>query len=273
MLNSNALLIWWVSQDDYPRSPRLPTFEDYLKSVELQTLLEELKVPKIEKLMEGVKHFTEKEAERRDKIVLSYFGEDGIERIVGSVVQGLLSPPKLKENAKVLDVGAGSGFFTVKVVDKLRRHLPEASFYAMDLTPAMLKVLVRKTSEVTPFLGVAENVRGSVEHARKYLSIPEKFDAIFSTLMLHHCLDVEKVFRSFREVLEVDGKAVIVDLCKHPFKEFREEMGDIHLGFEPELIKEAAEKQFSRVEVKKIPGICCDSSGRSAELFTAFMMP
>jgi len=251
----------------------LPTFEDYLKNVELQKLLEELGVTKIEMLMEGVKHFTEKEAERRDKIVLSYFGEDGIERIVGSLVEGLLSPPKLRGSAKVLDVGAGSGFFTVKVVDKLRRHLPRASFYAMDLTPAMLRVLARKTSEITPFLGAAENILGSVEHARKYLNIPEKFDAIFSTLMLHHCLDVEKVFESFREVVEVDGKAVVVDLCKHPFKEFREEMGDLHLGFEPELIKEAAEKQFSKVKVKKIPGICCDSSGRSAELFIAFMTP
>jgi len=254
-------------------SPRLPTFEEYLKNVKLQKLLEELKVPKIETLMEGVKHFTEKEAERRDKIVLSYFGEDGIERIVGSIVQSLLSPPKLRGNAKVLDVGAGSGFFTLKVVDKLRQHLPEASFYAMDLTPAMLQVLIRKTSEVTPFLGVAENVLGSVEHARKYLDVPEKFDAIFSTLMLHHCLDIERVFESFRKAVEVDGKAVVVDLCKHPFEEFKEEMGDLHLGFEPELIKKKAEKHFSKVQEKKIPGICCTNSGRSAELFTMLMMP
>jgi len=251
----------------------LTIFEDYLKSVEIPKLLKELGVPKIEALMEEVKHFTEKEAERRDKIVLSYFGEDGIKRIIDSVVQGLLSPPKLKENAKVLDVGAGSGFFTMKVVDKLRRHLPKAAFYAMDLTPAMLRMLTRKTSEIAPFLGVAENVRGSVEHARKYLDVPEKFDAIFSTLMLHHCLDIERVFESFRKAVDVDGKAVVVDLCKHPFEEFREEMGDIHLGFEPELLKGIAEKHFSKVQVKKIPGICCTNSGRSAELFIAVMIP
>jgi len=137
----------------------------------------------------------------------------------------------------------------------------------------MLEVLARKTTKITPFLGVAENVRGSVEHARKYLSIPEKFDAIFSTLMLHHCLDIERVFESFREVVEVDGKVVIVDLCKHSFEEFGEEMGDLHLGFEPELIKEEAEKHFSKVHVKKIPGICCTNSGRSAELFVAVMTP
>jgi ubiquinone/menaquinone biosynthesis C-methylase UbiE len=251
----------------------LPSFEDYLKNVKLKELLEELKVPKIETLMKEVKHFNEKEAEGRDKIVLSYFGEDGIERVIDSIVQGLLSPPKLRKNARVLDVGAGSGFFTTKVADKVRRHLPEAAFYAMDPTPAMLRVLARKTPEITPFLGVAENVRGSVEYARKYLNITEKFEAIFSTLMLHHCLDIERVFESSREVIEVNGKVVVMDLCKHPFKEFREEMGDIHLGFEPELIKEKAEKHFSKVQVKKVPGICCTNSGRSAELFIAFMMP
>lgn len=250
----------------------MTTFENYLKSVELQKLVEKLKATRIESLVEQVKHFTEKEAERRDKIVANYFGKEGIERIVNSIVQNLLSPPELKENAKILDVGAGSGFFTVRVVDKLRKRLPRASFYAMDLTPTMLKILAKKTSEVTPFLGIAENIRGSIEQAKRYLNIPEKFDAVFSTLMLHHSLDIEAVFQSYREILKADGKALIIDLCTHPFEEFKEEMGDIHLGFEPEQVKREAEKHFSRVDVKKMPGIRCDSSGRSAELLIALML-
>jgi ubiquinone/menaquinone biosynthesis C-methylase UbiE len=205
--------------------------------------------------------------------VLSYFGEDGVERIVESIVRCLFSPPKLRENAKILDVGAGSGFFTLAVAEKLRQHLPEASFYAMDVTPAMLRLLVRKTSQVTPFLGVAENIRGSLEYASRYLRVSERFDAIFSTLTLHHCPDIEKVFQSVKEAVDIHGKAVFVDLCKHSFKEFREEMGDVHLGFEPELIKRLAEKHFSKVQVEKMPGICCKSSGRSAELFIALMTP
>lgn len=251
----------------------MSSFEDYLRGVEISKLLKELGVPRIEMLLEEVKHFTEKEAERRDKIVLSYFGEDGIRRIVDSIVHSFFSPPRLKGDAKILDVGAGSGFFTIKVAAKLRRHLPEAVFYAIDLTPAMLLMLARKTREITPFVGVAENIRGSVEQARKYVNIPEKFNAIFSVLMLHHCLNVERVFKSYREAMKINGKAVIVDLCEHSFEEFREEMGDIHLGFKLEMIKKEAEKQFSKVEIKKIPGIRCDSSGRSAELFIASMTP
>ncbi len=247
-------------------------FEEYLKSVEIQKLMEELGVSRVETLTKEIKHFTEKEAKRRDEIVSSYFGRDGIKRIVDAIIQGLLSPPKLRDNAEVLDVGAGSGFFTTKVVDKLRRHLSEATFYAMDLTPAMIQVLAKKTTNIVPFLGAAENIHGSVEQARRYLNIPEKFDAIFSTLMLHHCLYIERVFESFKKAVGVGGKTVVVDLCKHSFEEFREEMGDLHLGFEPELIKEAAEKHFSEVQVNRIKGICCTDSGRSAELFVAVMI-
>jgi len=249
------------------------TFERYLQAVRFSKLLKELCVQNVEALAEQIQHFTEKEAEKRDGIVLSYFGAEGVQRIIDSVVNCLLSPPRLIENTEILDVGAGTGFFTIKIAQKLRKDLPKASFYAMDITPAMLRVLVKKTTDVLPFLGTAENVSASVKFARKHLEIPEKFDAVYSTLTLHHCPDIEKVFRSIHEVLKANGKAVIVDLCKHSFEEFQKEMGDIHLGFQPEQVKEKASKHFSRVQIEKMSGIRCESSGRSAELFIAYMTP
>lgn len=247
------------------------TFERYLQTVQFSKLLKEMGVQNIEALTEQIKHFTEKEAEKRDEIVLSYFGAEGVQRIIDSVANCLLSPPRLIENAEILDIGAGTGFFTIKIAQKLHKELPHASFYAMDITPAMLQVLVKKTTGILPFLGTAENVSASIKFARKHLEIPEKFDAVHSTLMLHHCLDIEKVFRSIHEVLRTDGKAVIVDLCEHSFEEFKKEMGDIHLGFQPEQVKEKASKYFPRVQIEKMSGICCESSGRSAELFIAYM--
>lgn len=247
------------------------TLKSYLRSIDLRKFLEELNASNVEALMDEVRHFTEKEAEKRDQIVLDYFGEHGVKRITRTIVSRLLSQPKLKDDAKILDVGAGSGFFTLRVVSELGRYKPEVSFYAMDITPAMLLVLARKGGYITPFLGIAENIIGSVEYARKYLSIPKKFDALFSTLALHHCLDVERVFESMRGSLGDPGKVIVVDLCKHPFEEFRKEMGDVHLGFNPSWIEEIAEKFFPFVHVEKMTGICCECSGRSAELFIASM--
>jgi SAM-dependent methyltransferase len=244
------------------------TLRDYLKAVHLPDLLTELGARNAEFLAKEIRHFTEKEAKKRDKIVLSYFGEKGIKRIVDSALTRLNSSPKLKQTARILDVGAGSGFFTARIASKLKKLLPHASFYAMDATPAMLLALMKK-KEITPFFGIAENIAGSIRKARGYAKIPNQFDAVFSTLMLHHCTDIGRVFRSVQQVLKSAGKAVIVDMCTHSFTEFKDEMGDVHLGFDPEQIEKTAEKVFPSVTVEKLPGICCSSSGRCVELFVA----
>lgn len=246
-------------------------FEDYLKHVHFEKLLTMLGVADSEVLAKTVMHFTAKEGERRDKIVQGYFGRCGIELIVDAITESLTTRPKPAVSAEVLDVGAGSGFFTMKVAEKLRFSLPGTKFFAMDLTPAMLSSLAKKKAAITPFIGVAENIEGSIEQARKYLKIPERFDAVFSTLMLHHSAQPESVFESISRVLRKGGKTVVVDLCQHGFKEFKTEMGDVHLGFKLRDIRKMARKYFSKVEVKKLPGICCKSSGRSAEIFVAEM--
>jgi len=245
----------------------------YLETVDLHNLLQELGAKDIDLTVKEIKHFTEKETEKRDKIVLSYFGSCGVKQIVDAIVTSLTSPPRLKTDAQVLDMGAGSGYFTTRVAHKLKKLLPKASFYAMDATPAMLSALAKKRGRIIPFFGIAENITGSIKNASKYAEIPAQFDAVFSTLMLHHCPDKNKVFQSLRKVLKSSGKAVIVDLCIHTFTEFKEEMGDIHPGFDPEEIRKAAKKVFTKVSVKKLPGICCESSGRSAQLFIATMRP
>jgi SAM-dependent methyltransferase len=245
--------------------------EKYLQQVKIESLFEKFGASDPKTLANTVEHFTTKEAEKRDKILIDYFGQSGVNRIVNSITKLLLKSSMLPANAKVLDIGAGSGLFTAKIAEKIHNKLPEASFYAMDLTPALLLSLAKKKTDITPFVGVAENIKDSITEARKYLKIPQRFDAVFSTLMLHHSTQPEKVFKSLKTVLKKSGKAIVVDLCEHGFKEFKTEMGDVHLGFKPKNVHGMARKYFPKVEVEKIPGICCESSGRSAEIFIAFM--
>jgi len=247
------------------------SFEKYVKNLQLEQLFRQLGAPNPEILVHEVQHFTTKEAESRDGIVINYFGESGVNQLVNTISKLLLTPPKLPPNAKVLDVGAGSGFFTTKIAEKVHAKLPQASFYAMDLTPAMLLSLEKKKTNTTPFIGVAENITGSIKQAKKYFNIPNKFDAIISTLMLHHSTQPEKVFKSLKEALKKKGKAIVADLGEHNFKEFKTEMGDVHLGFKLENIYKMAQKHFSNVKVEKLPRICCECSGRSAEIFVAYM--
>jgi SAM-dependent methyltransferase len=222
-------------------------------------------------LANTVRHFTTKEAEKRDAILTGYFGKSGINRIVEVVTDCLSEKPGLPQSAKILDIGAGTGSFTTRIANRVRATNPEASFYAMDLTPAMLLPLVRKNTNVTAFVGIAENIRDSINYAAEYFEIPGKFDAIFSTLMLHHSTQPQRVFGSVEDSLKKSGKAIVVDLCEHDFEEFRTEMGDIHLGFKPEKVYEMARRHFAKVRVEKMPGISCECSGRAAEIFVASM--
>jgi ubiquinone/menaquinone biosynthesis C-methylase UbiE len=258
-----------VNKKGLDATPR--SLAEYVKNLDLETLFKKLGAANPETIARAVKHFTAKEADKRDSIVLGYFGEKGVDRIVEAITERLLSLPSLRAGSKVLDVGAGSGFFTFKIAEKIRSKIPSVAFYAMDATPAMLLALEKKKADITPFLGMAENVEASAKEARAYAEIPQKFDAVFSTLMLHHSTEPEKVFESIKKVLKKDAQAVIIDLCEHKFEEFRTEMGDVHLGFRLDDIRKMAKTHFSKVEVEKMPGIDCSCSGRSAELFIVSM--
>ncbi|MEM2521786.1 MAG: class I SAM-dependent methyltransferase [Candidatus Bathyarchaeia archaeon] len=246
-------------------------FEEYMEKLDLNKLFEALGASDPKLLAKEVEYFTVEEAERRDEMLIKYFGADGISQIVNRTVKLLFDPPRPSAGAKVLDVGAGTGFFTAKIAEEVHAKLPQVTFYAMDATPSMLLTLARKHASLKPFVGLAENIEGSIAEARRFFDVPEKFDAVLSTLMLHHIVEPAKVFQSIRRVLRGNGKAVIVDLCDHRFEEFKTKMGDVHLGFKPENIHEMASKAFPKVRVERIDGIVCECSGRRVDVFFAYM--
>ena len=93
----------------------------------------------------------------------------------------------------------------------------------------------------------------------------------FRFRMLHHSTQPEKVFKSIKTILKKNGKAVILDLCEHKFKEFKTEMGGVHLGSSLEHVPEMAKNCFPKVEIKKMPSIDCECSGHLAEIFLVFI--
>jgi ubiquinone/menaquinone biosynthesis C-methylase UbiE len=231
----------------------------------LQNIINKLDKRHRETVLSQIEYFSKKEADNRDKIIIGYFGDRGIMNIVNIVVE-TIKPYITMENTTILDVGAGTGFFTIKIAEKIWRIQPKASIYALDITPQMLKNIEKKNSRITTILGLAENIEESIKINRKK-TIPRKYNAIFSILTLHHCKDIDKVFMSMGKVLQRDGIIVIIDLVKHNYTEFRKEMVDIHLGFTPTEIKHIANKYFLETNIEVIPGLRCTDTGRSVELF------
>ncbi|ASJ12647.1 class I SAM-dependent methyltransferase [Thermococcus thioreducens] len=234
---------------------------------EIRTFLEKLGFGKgeVNELVEQIEYF-ETEAPERDDIVRDYLRDECIERLVEEIVREVL---KLgRKDVRILDVAAGSGFFTERVKRKLEEKGIKVEVYGFDITPSMLKRL--KEKGITPIWGVAEKIRESIEIANEHygLNVPEKFDVVVSTLAFHHFLNPEAVLGSMKDVLAGGGKAVIIDVLKHRHGEFRETLKDTHLGFSTEEIREMGLRVFKNVEARPL-GLHCEVDGVLIGLYKA----
>ena len=219
----------------------------------------------VNELVEQIEYF-ETEAPERDDIVRDYLRDECIERLVEEIAREVLRLGR--KEVRILDVAAGSGFFTERVKRKLEEKGIKVEVYGFDITPSMLKRL--KEKGITPVWGVAERIRDSIRIANDHygFDVPEKFDVVVSTLAFHHFLNPEEVLRSIRDVLEDGGKAVIIDVLKHGHDEFKDTLKDTHLGFSIEEMRGIGLRVFRNAEVRPL-GVYCEVDGILIGLYKA----
>ncbi|MEN9797610.1 MAG: hypothetical protein RL653_1306 [Pseudomonadota bacterium] len=107
----------------------------------------------------------------------------------------------LRPTDVVADVGAGTGYFSVR----LARAVPRGRVYAVDLEPAMVHHVEHRAREAG--LG---NVRGVVATAASP-KLPEKVDLVLIVDTYHHLEDRLAWFDALREQLRPGGRVAIVD--------------------------------------------------------------
>ncbi len=205
--------------------------------------------------MEQIGYFN-KEAEIRDSLIYSYFEKECIDKMVDEIVNEIIG--LRKNRITLLDVAAGTGFFLKLVDEELHKHGIEARLYGLDITPRMLEALRNKG--ITPVWGVSNRISESIVINRTFgrEEIPLEFDAIMSTLSLHHFIDPVKVVKSMRCILKEDGVAVIIDILKYHNKELQEAMKDVHPGFSIDEIRYMCQRYFKNVGVNILEDICCN---------------
>ena len=153
--------------------------------------------------------------------------------------------PKLKENAKVLDLGCGIGFWTIEMLQRGKYK----NMYSADLTQTALD----NTKKRLEIYGLKSNL--SIQNAENMTYDDDFFDHINCQGVIHHTPDTEKTVQEMARVLKNDGTAYISIYYKNIFlRNWRniKFIGKILSIFGAKLKGRGRENIFSKNDVNEI---------------------
>lgn len=161
--------------------------------------------------------------------------------LYGPCFGSLASLALLPEQWVVADLGCGTGATTAELARVV------ATVYGIDNSPEMLQAARQSTDG----LNNVELRQGELE------AVPiddGACDGALLVLVLTYVPDPVKVVRQMRRILKPGGRAVVVDLLRHDRDDFRRQMGQYSLGFEPGGLKQLlADNGFERVRCEHLP--------------------
>ena len=108
----------------------------------------------------------------------------------------------LRKNQVLADIGAGTGYFTVRIA----KRYPESKIIAVDIEPDMVAYVANRAKAAG-----LKNVETTLTFADRDVELPEPADVIFIADTYHHIPDREKYFSHLSKFLKKDGKLAIID--------------------------------------------------------------
>jgi cyclopropane fatty-acyl-phospholipid synthase-like methyltransferase len=116
------------------------------------------------------------------------------------VIQALALAP----DGRIADIGAGTGYFTVR----LAHMTPKGRVYAVDVEPDMVQYVAERARREK--LSNVQAVQATPSDAR----LPEKVDRVLLVDTYHHIDGREAYFRKLRKSLRPGGEVAIIDFTR-----------------------------------------------------------
>ncbi|MEX2241877.1 MAG: class I SAM-dependent methyltransferase [Burkholderiales bacterium] len=113
----------------------------------------------------------------------------------------LIQALALQPDARIADLGAGTGYFAAR----LANMLPRGRVYAVDIEPDMVRYLEARAEREG--LGNMLALEGKADDPR----LPAKVDMILLVDVYHHIEDRARYFRRLRLSLRPGGRVAIID--------------------------------------------------------------
>jgi len=139
-----------------------------------------------------------------------------------------------------LEFGSGTGLLSVEMKD----YFSEITL--MDSSLEMVCVTIEKLANAD-----IHHLKPIFFNLDKNDYEEKTFDVIFTQMVLHHVIDIEKILSKFHKLLNEKGILVIADLYEEDGS-FHDDNFDGHRGFNPEKLSEILEKSdFKNIEFKQ----------------------
>lgn len=160
----------------------------------------------------------------------------------------------IKQKVKILDFGCGTGLFGLEFIELA------SELVGVDTSSGMLKVMKQKAEGLSNVRTLNVNLEES--------HLDETFDLIISSMAFHHLDSPDKMLKKMKNMLNPEGKIVIVDLDKEDgsFHPDNIAMGVKHFGFSKEEL-ESWSKGYSSLRYEIIHEV--EKNGR---VYPQFML-
>lgn len=127
---------------------------------------------------------------------------DAPERDVWQKPDEVMKSLALPDIAVVVEVGSGTGYFTVRLAE----YLKNGKVIAFDQAPEMVAYLKKRVAD----LGLA-NVDARLSKEQGNIDLEEKIDLVMCVDVYHHISERISYFSHVMQYLNHDGKIVIID--------------------------------------------------------------
>ena len=157
---------------------------------------------------------------------------------VGNIGQLILKELPFSKEMHIMDFGSGTGLLLSQVAPFVNE------ITAIDISASMIGVLRLKLDTIDCKVQILE-----LDLTKQ--TVDTKFDAIISSMTIHHIEDVQELFNKLYLLLKDNGTIAIADLDKEDGSFHTEDTGVFHNGFDRnEFLNSAKKAGFKDLKIQ-----------------------
>ncbi|WP_269239769.1 class I SAM-dependent methyltransferase [Flavobacterium limnophilum] len=176
---------------------------------------------------------------------------------VSAIAQTILNEVSFSKEMSVMDFGSGTGL----LLSEIAPYVGEIT--AVDISDSMIAVLKSKKEEIKSPLQIVQ-----IDLTKETLD--RKFNAIISSMTIHHIENPLALFKKFHSLLKDNGTIAIADLDTEDGSFHTEDTGVFHCGFDrdefAQMVKNAG---FKNIKIQNASTITKSTNDYSVFLITA----